>query len=267
MRFLVNGVSRHSHRITGRRIPKARLALMRATLSKGKVPRDLVRTFKLPRRRRVATAIDIVNSAQSVVRRVARQETLRFWRPMDGSGFRLAGFARGLVPDLEADSTCDEMDTESDSDGVIAELEARHEDMQLQWAVADSLRMGVGARTDGRLLDLLLSTEDFGPEHYERLLELDEDVVKHKRCSKKAFNTFKSFRAEANFGNCSICLENMGKGAMVTVLNCQHAFHRHCIKKWLTESRALCPLCNTRQLGRKSAKRAKHSKSERKGKR
>lgn len=42
---------------------------------------------------------------------------------------------------------------------------------------------------------------------------------------------------------CSICLEAMGEGFMVTRLPCSHVFHAACVFRWLRDSSATCPLC------------------------
>ncbi|CAL9159360.1 unnamed protein product [Musa hybrid cultivar] len=41
---------------------------------------------------------------------------------------------------------------------------------------------------------------------------------------------------------CSVCLENMGRGEKVCRMPCSHVFHATCLRQWLQLSR-LCPLC------------------------
>jgi len=43
---------------------------------------------------------------------------------------------------------------------------------------------------------------------------------------------------------CSICLECINNSDNIYKLNCDHCFHRNCIKKWLNK-KSSCPLCRT----------------------
>ena len=43
-----------------------------------------------------------------------------------------------------------------------------------------------------------------------------------------------------DLGNCSICFEKMSSSVIVT--DCNHHFHRTCIRTWLC-SHSTCPLC------------------------
>ncbi|RVW80614.1 hypothetical protein CK203_044305 [Vitis vinifera] len=59
-------------------------------------------------------------------------------------------------------------------------------------------------------------------------------------------NNFKrSFDEEECF---SICLEEMGKGSLVTHIPCLHVFHQACVSKWLMNSRPTCPACRFQVL-------------------
>ena len=42
---------------------------------------------------------------------------------------------------------------------------------------------------------------------------------------------------------CSICLDTVEKGEEVKRLPCGHVFHAVCIDPWLSEQRAVCPVC------------------------
>ncbi|KAF5092660.1 hypothetical protein D0Z00_004475 [Geotrichum galactomycetum] len=42
---------------------------------------------------------------------------------------------------------------------------------------------------------------------------------------------------------CSICIEEFVDGEHVRVLSCEHVFHADCIKLWLVERHAICPMC------------------------
>ena len=42
---------------------------------------------------------------------------------------------------------------------------------------------------------------------------------------------------------CNICIENFKKDNQVIKLDCNHMFHKECIKKWLCEEKVNCPVC------------------------
>ena len=45
---------------------------------------------------------------------------------------------------------------------------------------------------------------------------------------------------------CSICTDEFENNSIITKLpTCTHFFHKDCIKRWLTECKNKCPLCNT----------------------
>ena len=45
---------------------------------------------------------------------------------------------------------------------------------------------------------------------------------------------------------CSICSDDFENNSIITKLpTCRHFFHKNCIKRWLTECKNKCPLCNT----------------------
>lgn len=48
---------------------------------------------------------------------------------------------------------------------------------------------------------------------------------------------------------CSICIEEFIKDDRVRVLSCGHFFHSDCIKLWLVERHAVCPMCKV-EFGR-----------------
>jgi hypothetical protein len=48
---------------------------------------------------------------------------------------------------------------------------------------------------------------------------------------------------DVKFIECSICLETLDKKMLHRILPCKHAFHAHCIDKWLLLRSQTCPLC------------------------
>lgn len=57
-----------------------------------------------------------------------------------------------------------------------------------------------------------------------------------------------SYRAEADIGECNICMNTIKKGELVSRLPCgeevSHAFHKSCITPWL-ERNNTCPNCRS----------------------
>ena len=43
--------------------------------------------------------------------------------------------------------------------------------------------------------------------------------------------------------SCCVCLDDYDNGDKLIILPCKHMFHSRCIKPWLTERQATCPLC------------------------
>jgi hypothetical protein len=52
--------------------------------------------------------------------------------------------------------------------------------------------------------------------------------------------------AAAALGACAVCQQPQEAGARVCFLPCAHAFHSHCIERWLREYKPECPLCRAR---------------------
>ncbi|KAI3460001.1 hypothetical protein Pfo_016664 [Paulownia fortunei] len=64
--------------------------------------------------------------------------------------------------------------------------------------------------------------------------------------NKKSWKFAYRKRAKTNLVECSICLSEFAEGDEGRELvDCKHAFHRHCLEKWLQGYRATCPLCRS----------------------
>jgi hypothetical protein len=48
---------------------------------------------------------------------------------------------------------------------------------------------------------------------------------------------------ENNEKDCNICIECFNKDDSIVKLNCNHEFHKDCIKKWLCNNSTKCPVC------------------------
>lgn len=71
-------------------------------------------------------------------------------------------------------------------------------------------------------------------QHFRNNADLDIRKISHLiRLNAEIINLNK---------DCSICIEGMKTGSIVTVLMCGHIFHNECIYKWIIESK-FCPVC------------------------
>jgi len=70
-----------------------------------------------------------------------------------------------------------------------------------------------------------------------------EDVV--VSLTEDEFNTLTCYECndENNEKDCNICIECFNKGDNIIKLNCNHEFHKDCIKKWLCDNSTKCPIC------------------------
>mmetsp|Transcript_29087 Transcript_29087/g.83369 ORF Transcript_29087/g.83369 Transcript_29087/m.83369 type:complete len:348 (+) Transcript_29087:43-1086(+) len=93
-----------------------------------------------------------------------------------------------------------------------------------------------------------LLSRDIGPEDYELLLRLD-DAVPKKTASSEVLDRLSSVsREDFMGGKCSVCLSPFEEDDEVTALQCEHHFHRSCIRTWLSDYRRTCPLCCSEAL-------------------
>jgi len=99
-------------------------------------------------------------------------------------------------------------------------------------------------RTGAGLQD---TEDDFGPEDYERLLQLD-DSIKKKQLTSHQINKIKTEKFTRPPNNtdeenlCSICLERFEINETLRRYPCSHLFHQTCSDRWLKENN-VCPIC------------------------
>ncbi len=62
---------------------------------------------------------------------------------------------------------------------------------------------------------------------------------------KESFSKLNCIKTKKTDESCTICVENYKKYQNLIVLDCNHYFHKRCIKKWLTKQSSKCPLCRT----------------------
>ena len=63
--------------------------------------------------------------------------------------------------------------------------------------------------------------------------------------SENEFNRLESKKATGNETSkeCNICMDNYKKEEDITILPCEHIFHKNCIKDWLCKEKVTCPVC------------------------
>mmetsp|Transcript_16994 Transcript_16994/g.54443 ORF Transcript_16994/g.54443 Transcript_16994/m.54443 type:complete len:284 (-) Transcript_16994:25-876(-) len=93
-----------------------------------------------------------------------------------------------------------------------------------------------------------LMNRDLTPEDYELLLLLDEGVKRARTLTSGAAAALSQAPPCGSWvgDECRICLCALEAGEDVRVLPaCGHAYHGPCVERWLSSSRATCPLCGT----------------------
>lgn len=114
-----------------------------------------------------------------------------------------------------------------------------------------------GATANGTAIIHPMMLRELGPEDYEELLRLDEQVqpvasqlftvAEVHRLPTKTWSPALLEEAGGSIPNdtCAVCLDLFTAESEVTVLPmCKHAYHVACATRWLTECRAVCPIDN-----------------------
>lgn len=103
--------------------------------------------------------------------------------------------------------------------------------------------MPQGPFSAAQLHDLM--TRDITPEDYEMLLLLDEGVNRPRMLSSSAAAAIPLASGTAWIGEeCRICLCELESEDDARALPaCGHTFHAACVERWLSSSKASCPLC------------------------
>ena len=97
-----------------------------------------------------------------------------------------------------------------------------------------------GVRSLLRSSDLLQQSHDSQASHHETEQASCADSV---LCLQGVSLLGSVHRRSMGFSPCSICLDSFKEGDRISVLPCKHAFHYDCIKPWLGEANACCPVC------------------------
>ena len=89
----------------------------------------------------------------------------------------------------------------------------------------------------------LAASDDYGPDDYEALLELDNDV-KTRGVSNAKLRDFPVSRIKKQFvgQRCLVCQQSFGPTSQVMTLPCNHYFHVDCVSTWFASQRT-CPTC------------------------
>lgn len=97
--------------------------------------------------------------------------------------------------------------------------------------------------------------EDYYDDHNDFDDDSDDEPDNRQVVSEEHFNTFitDSYSNVSKRDNiflektCSICDNNYDGESMVSILRCNHVFHKICVKHWLTKFYGTCPTCRTVQ--------------------
>lgn len=90
---------------------------------------------------------------------------------------------------------------------------------------------------------------DLTPEDFDMLNKLDERLPKRNIAQRSFVESLPQVAASAAGGaECGVCLQAIDPTVSARIVQlpcCRHAFHLHCISKWLTQCKNTCPFCST----------------------
>jgi hypothetical protein len=84
--------------------------------------------------------------------------------------------------------------------------------------------------------DLIDGNSNYNIYEDVKIVLNEEDFDKLKSCKFKDLNYDES-------KECLICIEYFNKEDDITKINCNHIFHKNCIKSWLCYESNKCPIC------------------------
>ena len=68
--------------------------------------------------------------------------------------------------------------------------------------------------------------------------------IKEKCLNKNNNKDIKEYKITSfDEGDCLICLEHFQVDEVVTIINCNHKYHTHCLHTWF-EKKHKCPICD-----------------------
>lgn len=81
------------------------------------------------------------------------------------------------------------------------------------------------------------------------ICEYDNNVLnlnEFKKLNKINYKNINIFYKNSNIqpsNKCPICIDTFKPNCINIILDCKHNFHKNCIKKWLVNESATCPIC------------------------
>eukprot|EP00928_Gymnodinium_smaydae_P008607 TRINITY_DN13130_c0_g1_i2.p1 TRINITY_DN13130_c0_g1~~TRINITY_DN13130_c0_g1_i2.p1 ORF type:complete len:228 (-),score=21.04 TRINITY_DN13130_c0_g1_i2:174-782(-) len=89
-----------------------------------------------------------------------------------------------------------------------------------------------------------LQYRELTPDDYDLLSQLDEMIPRRNVVPASVVGNLPCISArDFDQQSCTICQGDFTPTERLAKLPCQHAFHQHCIGRWLTQHRNSCPLC------------------------
>lgn len=113
-----------------------------------------------------------------------------------------------------------------------------HNDIEID---IESLEENIIAIKDTKIQELELELQE---ERQHTISLIDENEKLKKNLSKLIENYPKNSVLEKIYNDkCSICLEKYKLKDDITLTNCLHLFHKHCLDENIDNNRLTCPIC------------------------